>query len=116
MSGCRWRVGWRVATVADSHVGAVGGAGAPIRGVVSGWPSGLRPVEAPATPLAPFLSQLLPCHMPRPCALFGCVFFIDTLKTKLRVRVEVNDGAPTAPAGAGGGRNGRGKGLEASSR
>eukprot|EP00962_Isochrysis_galbana_P055889 scaffold27703_cov115-Isochrysis_galbana.AAC.1 len=43
---------WRVATVADCHVGAVGGAGARIRSVVSGWPRGWRPVEAPATPLA----------------------------------------------------------------
>eukprot|EP00962_Isochrysis_galbana_P012393 scaffold3501_cov113-Isochrysis_galbana.AAC.2 len=72
MSGCRWRAGWRVATVADSHVGAVGGAGARIRGVVSGWQRGWRPVEAPATPLAPFLSQLLPCHIPRPCTLALC--------------------------------------------
>eukprot|EP00962_Isochrysis_galbana_P033148 scaffold11037_cov124-Isochrysis_galbana.AAC.2 len=65
--------------VADSQVGAAGGAGARIRGVVSGWPRGRRPVEASATPLAPFISQLLPCHMARPCfvALFGCVFFID---------------------------------------
>eukprot|EP00962_Isochrysis_galbana_P040360 scaffold14602_cov118-Isochrysis_galbana.AAC.12 len=39
-----------------------------------------------------------------------------SIKTKLRVRVEANDGAPTAPAGAGGGRHGRGKGLEASPR
>eukprot|EP00962_Isochrysis_galbana_P014987 scaffold4296_cov136-Isochrysis_galbana.AAC.3 len=46
--------------------------GARIRGVVSGWPRGWRPVEAPATPLAPFLSQLLPCQMPRPCFVSLC--------------------------------------------
>eukprot|EP00962_Isochrysis_galbana_P009483 scaffold2643_cov117-Isochrysis_galbana.AAC.13 len=38
------------------------------------------------------------------------------IKTKLRERVEGNNGAPTAPAGAGGGRHGRGKMLEASPR
>eukprot|EP00962_Isochrysis_galbana_P023411 scaffold7070_cov125-Isochrysis_galbana.AAC.5 len=37
-------------------------------------------------------------------------------KTKLRERVEANDGAPTTPAGAGGGGYGRGRKLEASPR
>eukprot|EP00962_Isochrysis_galbana_P012237 scaffold3457_cov118-Isochrysis_galbana.AAC.4 len=42
--------------------------------------------------------------------------YLLRLITKLRERVEANDGAPTAPAGAGGGGYGRGKRLEASPR
>eukprot|EP00962_Isochrysis_galbana_P000755 scaffold214_cov121-Isochrysis_galbana.AAC.5 len=41
---------------------------------------------------------------------------LPTTKTKLRERVEGNDGAPTAPAGAEGGRYDRGQRLEASPR
>eukprot|EP00962_Isochrysis_galbana_P044107 scaffold16995_cov127-Isochrysis_galbana.AAC.15 len=47
--------------------------------------------------------------------LYGCNFRY-MMKTKLRERVEANDGAPTAPSGAGGGRYSRGKGLKVSPR